>query len=86
MSNDDRHSCCICDRQIPLGLLMCAPHWRRVPAAEQAAVMRAYGRWTRHIGSAAERLPLARAYQVARDAAVASVERALDLDLSGEQR
>lgn len=85
MSNTDRHSCCICDRLIPLGLLMCGPHWRLVPAAEQAAVMRTYGRWKRHTGPAAERLPLARDYQAARDKAVASVNAALEpTELSGE--
>lgn len=85
MTNADRHSCCICDRQIPLGLLMCAPHWRLVPAAEQAGVLRAYGRWKRHTGGAKEALELVKAYQVQRDKAVASVNAALNPpELSGE--
>ncbi len=85
MSNTDRHSCCICNRQIRLGLLMCAPHWRLVPAAEQLAVLRTYGRWQRHTGPAAEKVALIASYRVARDKAVASVEAALNPEeLSGE--
>lgn len=85
MSNQDRHSCCICDRSIPLGLLMCVPHWRLVPAALQASVLRAYGRWKRHTGGAKEALELINAYQVVRDQAVAAVEAKLNPpEFSGE--
>lgn len=85
MSNTDRHSCAICDRSIRLGLLMCGPHWRLVPAAEQVAVLRTYGRWKRDTGPAKDRLQLVKDYQTARDKAVASVNAALNpTELTGE--
>ena len=58
-----------CGRQIPLHLLMCIDHWRKVPAPLQRAVyatLRARQRAPRD-------LALVRAYQKAVDDAVAAV-------------
>lgn len=31
-----------CDREVPPRMLMCAPHWRRLPRATQQAIWREY--------------------------------------------
>lgn len=81
----DSPRCAVCDRVIRPGLLMCPPHWSLTPAALQLAVLRTFGRWRRHAGTAAEALALIRDYCAARAQAVAAVEDALNAtDLTGE--
>lgn len=63
------HNCAatLCQKQIPLNLLMCMTHWRMVPAPLARAVMDAW-RW-RDRGNAQTL-----AYQAAVAAAVAAVQ------------
>ena len=86
MSSTDRHRCAVCDLAIRPGLLMCGGHWRRVPAPLQLAVLRTYGRWARHTGSARDALPLLAAYHAARLQAIEAVERTLNPELTGEKQ
>lgn len=86
MSSTDRSHCAVCDQAIRPGLLMCGGHWRRVPAPLQLAVLRTYGRWQRHTGSAADALPLINDYRKARTQAIEAVERTLNPELTGEKQ
>lgn len=66
--------CAVCSRTIRTGLLMCAHHWRMVPADQQQRVYRTYARFTRATASDMPAWGKARAdYEAARDAAVATV-------------
>lgn len=72
------HPCAVCERRVRLHLLMCGDHWRLVPPAEQLAVYRTLGTvqrhaWTHPMG----RNRAHRAYETARDAAIASARAAL---------
>lgn len=52
------HECPIsdCARQVRAGLLMCGPHWRRVPRELQAEQYAAYRAWQRGDANGRERL------------------------------
>lgn len=73
----DLHTCAAagCARQIPLHLLMCAPHWRMVPKPIQAEVYRTWRRYSKPSNKSREtRDPSARqAYLKARTQAVEAV-------------
>lgn len=67
-------TCAVCSKVIRTGLLMCAHHWRMVPAGQQQRVYQSYARLTRT--SATDKTAWARArvlYETARDNAVATV-------------
>jgi hypothetical protein len=70
-------TCAVCSKVIRTGLLMCAHHWRMVPADQQQRVYKSYARFTR---ASARDMPAwgkARTeYEAARDAAVAHVNSA----------
>ena len=74
----DRHPCAVCERPIIHAFLMCGPHWRLVPAAEQLTVYRSWNALTKlePTGRRASKELLA-AYLVAKDAAIASARAAL---------
>lgn len=67
-------TCAVCSKVIRTGLLMCAHHWRMVPADQQQLVYKAYARFQRStVKSLSEFFPARAAYEAARDAAVATV-------------
>lgn len=67
-------TCAVCSKVIRTGLLMCAHHWRMVPADQQQRVYRAYARFTRASAKDMPAWSKARAdYEAARDLAVATV-------------
>lgn len=66
--------CAVCERRIPLHLLLCGEHWRLVPPEQQLAVYRTLNRvkrsrTTHRMGIEREN----REYEAARDAAIATV-------------
>lgn len=65
-----QHKCAVngCERQIPLDMLMCAPHWRNVPSTLKAEVNRQYTKGQEITGS------ITPAYAQAARAAVDSIE------------
>jgi hypothetical protein len=78
------NTCAVCAKPIGISMLMCARHWRLVPADKQRAVVGCYGRWQRHTGPKKELLDLIVQYRNARDAAVASARVADANSATGE--
>jgi len=67
-----KHRCAVCDRWVPIRLLMCGEHWRLVPADLQLAVYRTWNALSR----AAHRMSYARCrreYDQASNAAISFV-------------
>lgn len=72
------HPCAVCDTEIPNGKLMCPRHWKLVPQADQAHVMRAWLRFNTSTGGLGSRQRAHRLYLAARDAAIAQALTALE--------
>jgi hypothetical protein len=67
----------VCTTEVANHLLMCAPHWRKVPRELQRKVYTAWGHYNRGLvaGSTLQRMgELIREYNAVRDQAVATVE------------
>jgi hypothetical protein len=79
---DPVHTCAVCPRAIQRGLLMCARHWRMVPAAIQADVYRTYKAWGK--APLAGSLALRREYLKARQAAIDAVKPTAPTPTTGE--
>lgn len=71
-----RHPCAVCNTSIGLGFLMCASHWKLVPHAQQQAVYRTWGRFSRGVDVKA-RLAARPEYLAARDAAIEIAQAAI---------
>ena len=77
-----RHPCALCGRPIIHAFLMCGPHWRLVPPAEQLAVYRSWNALSLFQPTGKKAPPrLFTDYLAAKDAAIASARAALDQPL-----